>query len=381
MLRWASVLGAGVLAAGVGAAIAARLDAADSGAARDIKAQFARQVERIKSLDVAYKLETTSNLSPEKLRAIPEYSNQLFLPQDQWHVAFKGEKRYVQQIQPERIKYLAPVDEYGLFAPPEPAADAPPLIKENQKDLRKQYDRAIAAMKAQEARGVRIPKRDPTVRDRSEQDVTRGFNGKTLWVRKPTSPKAYRYETWSGGSRPNFFQVAAYLGAVGLHVPDPKGGEDVRSAQAIFQVAQWINDHPYELEPKTEVVDGSTCVILKGSLNSILQPGTYPGNLTDRIWLDRDHGMALRKREMARDRNLLTRWTNTNLKEVDPGLWFPMTTRMEQFSVRPMPDLGDKPIMVEEIHVQSLSVNQVPDERFDMIPQPGDTIDDLRGRF
>ena len=63
-------------------------------------------------------------------------------------MAFKGQKRYSRQIQPERIKYLAPVDENGLFAPPEPAADAPPLIKENQKELKKQYDRAIANMKA-----------------------------------------------------------------------------------------------------------------------------------------------------------------------------------------------------------------------------------------
>ena len=46
--------------------------------------------------------------------------NQLFLPEDEWHVAFKGEKRYSRQIQPERIKYLAPVDEYGLSFPPSP---------------------------------------------------------------------------------------------------------------------------------------------------------------------------------------------------------------------------------------------------------------------
>ena len=50
------------------------------------------------------------------------------------------------------------------------------------------------------------------------------------------------------------------------------------------------------LEPRTEVVDGSTCVILKGSLNSILPAGFYPGDWTDRIWLDRDHGLVLRKR-------------------------------------------------------------------------------------
>ena len=83
--------------------------------------------------------------------------------------------------------------------------------------------------------------------------------------------------------------------------PIPKGGDDVRKAQAIFQVAEWIKDHSYDLEPKTEVVDGSTCVILKGSLNSILQPGFLAGDLTDRIWLDRDHGLVVRKREMARD--------------------------------------------------------------------------------
>ena len=52
---------------------------------------------------------------------------------------------------------------------------------------------------------------------------------------------------------------------------------------------------------KNEVMDGSTCVILKGSLNSIQPAGFYPGELTDRIWLDRDHGLVLRKREMARD--------------------------------------------------------------------------------
>ena len=69
-------------------------DGAESEESQAIKAQFAHQVERIKSLEVAYKLETKSNLSPEKLRAIPEYMNQLFLPQDEWHVAFKGEKRY-----------------------------------------------------------------------------------------------------------------------------------------------------------------------------------------------------------------------------------------------------------------------------------------------
>ena len=92
-----------LLAAGVGLATAARRNESESEEARAIKAQYARQVERIKSLEVAYKRETKSNLSPEKLRAMPEHMNQLFLPQDEWHEAFKGQNRYRRQIQPEQI--------------------------------------------------------------------------------------------------------------------------------------------------------------------------------------------------------------------------------------------------------------------------------------
>jgi hypothetical protein len=369
-----------LLAAGVGLATAARRNESESEEARAVKAEYARQVERIKSLEVAYKLETKSNLSPEKLRAMPEHINQLFLPQDEWHEAFKGQKRYRRQIQPEQINYLAPLDANGLFAPPEPAANAPPLIKENQKQLKQSYDRAIANMKAQEARGKHFAKRDPAKRDRSEQDVTRAFNGKTLWMKQPTSKHGDRFTVWPNASKADWFQVSAYLSSVGLHVPDPSGREMVRQAQAMFQVSEWIKNRSYELEPQTEIVDGSTCVILKGSLNSLLQPGFLAGNLTDRIWLDRDHGLVLRKREMARDGTVTMRWENSHLKEVEPGIWLPMSTRQEQFPAKTVPELNGKPIIIEEIQVKSLTVNKVPDDRFDMTPKPGDAIEDLRGR-
>jgi hypothetical protein len=380
-VRLPRFLALGLLAAGVGLAMAARRNESESEETRAIKAQYARQVERIKSLEVAYKLETKSNLSPEKLRAMPEHMNQLFLPQDEWHEAFKGQKRYRRQIQPEHIAYLAPLDANGLFTPPEPAADAPPVIKENQKLLKEQYDRAIATMKAQEARGVHPAKRDPTKRDRSEQDVTRAFNGKTLWMKQPTSKHGDRFTVWPNASKADWFQISAYLSSVGLHVPDPSGREMVRKEQAMFQVAELIKDHAYELEPKTEIVDGSTCVILKGSLNSFLQPGFLAGSLTDRIWLDRDHGLVLRKREMARNGTVTMRWENSRLKEVEPGIWLPMSTRQEQFPARPLPELNGKPALIEEIQVKSLTVNKVSDDRFDMTPKTGDAIEDLRGQF
>jgi hypothetical protein len=353
----------------------------ESPRANEVKAQFARQVERIKSLEVSYKLATTSNLSPERLRALPEYMNQLFLPRDEWRVAFKGKKRYTRQIQPERVEYLRPLDENGLAVPGEPAADAPALIKENQKELKRQYERAVANTKALEARGVRIPKRDPSLRPLSERDVTRGFNGRTLWMRQPATPKSDQYQVWRSGSKPNWFQVTAYLMAVGLHLSDPSGEEQVRKVQSMFQLAEWIKDPSYELEPTTEVVEGSTCVILKGSLNGVRQSGSWPGELTDRVWLDRDHGLVLRKREIARDGKIQSRWVTSQLKEVEPGLWLPLTTRYEQFPSRPVDELKGKPSMVEEIHVQSIEVNRVHDDLFDMVPRQGDAIEDLRGRF
>ena len=259
------------------------LSAGEDERAREVKAQFARQAGRIKSLAVTYHLETKSNLAPEKLRALPEYQNQLFLPQDEWREAFKGEKRFRRQIQPERVKYLVPLDENGLAIPAEPSPDASPAMKENQKKLRGEYERAVATTKAMEARGIRIPRRDPALRDRSEQDVTRAYNGKTLWMKQPASRTSDRYLIWPTGSEANWFQISAYLSAVGLHVPDPSGGDFIKKAQAMFRLAEWIKDPSYELEPRTEIVDGSTCVILKGSLNSLLQPGLVVGQLTDRI--------------------------------------------------------------------------------------------------
>ncbi len=378
-----SIVAMGALAAGLGVAVAmARQKDAESDETRAIKAQFTRQVERIKSLEVSYKLETTSNLSPEKLRALPEYQNQMFLPQDEWHEAFKGEMRYRRQIQLERIKWLAPLDEHGMPVPAEPASDDPPAVKENKKKIREQYDRAMAEMKANVARGGSVPKkRDLSIRSRSEQDMTHAFNGKTLWMKQPNSKSGDIFTVWPTNSKANWFQPSDYLSATGLNVPDPSGQEMLRKPQEAYQLVQWFKDHPYDLEPRTVVVDGSTCVILKGNVNSWLPPGLLVGELTDRIWLDRDHGLLMRKREMYRDGKIWIRWENSHLKEVDPGIWLPMTTRQEGFPLKPQPELKDKPVLVDEIQVQSLSVNKVSDDLFDMTPQKDDSIQDLRGRL
>ncbi|MDR3619812.1 MAG: hypothetical protein P4L85_10725 [Paludisphaera borealis] len=377
-MRGLSVGIVGLLACGL--ATAAWLNGAESEEARAVKDAFRRNVEKIKSLDVSYQLDTTTELTSEQLRSMPEYRNKMFLPKDEWRQAFLGEKRYRRQIQPEEVKLLVELDEYGLFAPPEAGPNDPPAIRENQKKLREGYDRTIAELKANQARGIPVQKRKAKDVLALEKDVTFGFNGKTIWRRKPTDPKRDEYMIWPTKSPADWFQGTGYLAAVGLHVPDPTGRPEVRKAQGMFQLSELINHGDYDLEPKTEVIDGSTCVILAGSLNSLLQPGFIVGKLTDRIWLDRDHGFVLRKREMATDGKVGWRFTTTDLKEVEPGIWLPLATRGEEFP-KDAPDLGGKPTMVETLKVKNLSVNHVADSLFDMTPQQGDRIDDLRGQF
>ena len=371
------ILGATALAAGLTAWLTAR--GADTPEALEIKARLLRQAQRIQSLDVSFKLEAKTPLKPEQLVAMSEFRNQLSLPQDEWRIAFKGTKRYSRQIQPERMNRLRPADEYGLIPPQPVDPKATAWVRDNQRKLIEQYEHVIAEAKARKARGHSPRPRDPNVRGLMERDVTRAFNGHALWMRRPRSEKVIDYQIWPASSEANWFQVSAYQSAVGLFVPDPTAKPIVRKTQAMFQVAEWVKEHSYEFEEKTDVVDGSTCVVLKGSLNSILQPAMFVGNLTDRIWLDRDHGLALRRREWARDGQVQMRWENSELREVEPGLWLPTHCRHDAFAEDAPPEWKGKSVMTEEIRVEKIEINRVTDDLFDMTPQKGDHIEDLRG--
>lgn len=178
------------LALAAGSATWARMTAGDSAEAREVKEQFARQAARIKSLEVSYSLESKSELKPAQLLALAEFRNQLFLPKDDWTEAFKGDKRYRRQLQPARVEYLRDTDDFGLVPPQPVDPAAPAAVQKNQRLLKGEYDRAIAAMKAQEARGVpRRRKKDPGLLDPRERDVTRAFNGRMLWMLRPRDEK------------------------------------------------------------------------------------------------------------------------------------------------------------------------------------------------
>jgi hypothetical protein len=141
-----------------------------------------------------------------------------------------------------------------------------------------------------------------------------------------------------------------------------------------------FNDRTYEIE-KIEAIDGSTCVVLKGSLNSLVFPALLTSEEADRIWLDRDHGWVVRKRETTNNGRMQVRWENSGLCEVEPGLWLPTTVRHDRFADDAPPEWQGKPVVTEEVRVKSIEINHVPDDRFDFVPKKEDVIEDPRGNF
>ncbi len=358
----------------------ASVRADESPETRTVKEQLARQSARIESLEVSYKLETRSDLKPEELLAIPAFLNQIFLPKDEWREAFKGTKRYVRQTQPERVELLTPSDAYGLFPPREPGPTASQAMRESWQRRKQQHERSIANIKAREARGIQIPKRDPSKRELHEREDVRAFNGHTMWRRRPRSIEVAEYTVWPIDKSAHWFSISSYQAAVGIQAVDstPGGREDAKGLEQ-FRIADWVKTRDYQVEGRTEVVDGSTCVLLKGTIQPSDPALSQAGATEDRIWLDRDHGFVARKREMTKRGKLRWRWTTFDLKEIEPGLWLPYRTLYEQFEEEAPPAFQGKPVLVEETRVQKLEINHVPDDLFDMVPRKGDQITDMRG--
>ena len=172
-----------------------------------------------------------------------------------------------------------------------------------------------------------------------ERDVTRAFNGRTLWMRRPRDGKVNDVQVWPlRQNAMHWFGISSYLSAVGLQPADPTSkGHPVQQAQEIFRLAEWFTNHAYAIE-KTEAIDGSTCVVLKGSLNSLEPPSRPADDAVDRIWLDRDHGWAVRMREQTNDGQVVARWEHSGLREVEPGLWLPTIVRHDDSPRTPLPN-------------------------------------------
>jgi hypothetical protein len=121
-----------------------------------------------------------------------------------------------------------------------------------------------------------------------------------------------------------------------------------------------------------EAVEGAPCAVIEARLDrraGMPAPAEAPGaaaEVSDKLWLDKTHGWALRRREV-RDAGgaLLLRCVNSAFKEVSPQLWLPMECAEDYF---PPPQAGAeqraKPAFTVRIKVSKLTVNKLDDAFF-----------------
>lgn len=308
----------------VAASGASPAGAAEPPGIEEIKARLGRQRDKIESLYVRVRREITLSADPG---AISAESWRLPLPEhlgtDEVLFAFKGRRRYRRLL--------------GLDCKPfEPAGG-----------LRKGRPAIPATF-----------------------DVARAYNGTILRAREKglTSPR-FEYRSLPLEKASGSFPPPQYLLNVGLAMPDPTGKDEAyRNLQQMHLLPELLELWPYNVSAKLEDVDGAACVVLQGATHQRLPggEGADKKDVSDKLWLDFEHGLAVRKRETRVDGQLV-RVVNSDFEEVIPGLWLPKQSQTQTHGPPEAPEqLRERPVLTCNITLCFWLANQVADELFDL---------------
>ena len=211
---------------------------------------------------------------------------------------------------------------------------------------------------------------EPESGTRRYLDEAKAWAGKVLLERNRNLQSGkFEYRSTTGHQARDCFQPSPYLMNVGLAVPDPTGKDQARATfRQIHLLEELLRRWPYEVLEKAEEADGARCVVLEGRVECRLPPGneSETKRFDDRLWLDLEHGLALRKRETLLD-GRLRRLVNSDFAEVLPGYWLPKLSRTKYFGPSKAPeDRDDGPVLVRRMRLLMWVVNQVPDDLFDI---------------
>jgi hypothetical protein len=362
----ATVYGAGALAA----------KGADAPSLDEIKTRLRQKREAIKSLYVETNAEWQSPLSVEEMRKLPNQWTFGGSRKEGQHFAFQGDKRYSRTLRPWAKMGSPPKP----VEPPPPPPNAGPIQKEAYRQQKEMYEK----MKAMSVGAPQVVM--------TAQDLIEVFNGKELWGRNATSTKGPDgKETENpaivGADTPKNVSARipppAYLGNVGLAICGP----DIATADPALQEMCYSNLLPELLEgwpysvSGTEQVDGTPCVVLTGTRDRKVTVGqvTQGFKIHDKLWLDLQRGLALRKREWTTTLGKeVYRVVNTGFEELAPGLWLPKES--ESQSIAPADgaeypeQVRGRPYLVQKCTLLKWSVNDVGDELFESPAKPGDLV-------
>ncbi len=307
----------------------------------EVKARLKEQRDKIKGLYVeySYKLEPKVDADLLVRWRIAEVEEDY-----KFQAAFDGARRYFHINQAKNLDRLP-----GKHHAVDP--DAPADVQEEQ---RKQRENLAESLKA----NGRELEETPT--DKAHPfEFTNAFNGKRAWNKNQLG----MYVWYAGEGRISSFgrRNARYFQNVGLLHPDPTmtPGDQTR----FWLLPDALELGSYRVLDKPETIDAARCLVIEGKAKTPAgreRPRWAEGEIKDKFWLDLDHGLALRRRELtSADGRLLERSLNGKLKEVVPGVWLPQESEWQQ---GPPPwakeELRGKPAAAFRMKVTKLVVNE-----------------------
>lgn len=346
----------------------------------EIKTRLKEQRDKIESLYVETEIETTSPLSPEELRKLPGFQRHSRVPRAKEQFAFKHGKRY-SRCQRFGIRSAPP-------SVPKLYADATPI----EKALREFYLEQEKSRKAREASLPPGPRPEMISHDQMEGLTSRAYWIRTISENKHPDGRVEKTQPSVSLWPPLPRSLGThYLRYIGLAIPGPQiPGKTPRLPQDFPSLLpELLERGPYSVQNEFEEVDGARCVVLVGTVErtSTVREATQKYTTRDKLWLDPDRGLALRKREQrtSPDRTkALRRTVNSNFEEVVPGIWFPRDSEHQTVVASDNPDYPEayrgKTILSTRVKLTECVVNAVPDKVFEPYVKPGDVVSDGRER-
>jgi hypothetical protein len=301
-------------------AIVASLADADERATLDqIKVHLKAQREKIKSLYIEEVSERKISVEPEVLESLLGDSAPWFASSEENHFAYKEDKRYRRRIRPQEAVLIRP---------------EPSLGKDTGDTVR-----------------IRRP------------DMIHAYDGRTYWSRTSDSGQV-AFET----GRKTGLSPPLYMKRIGLHIPEPYLKDKGVEFQPISLLPELFEKWTYTVSDDLDKVDGATCVVLEGAF-VWRHVGDESMTIADRLWLDVEHGFALRQRERQIGA-VSYRVVNSDFREILPGLWFPGKSASLGFRGNDR----TSPFSETQLKLTRIVVNEVTDDLFEV--KTGDHVVD-----
>jgi putative intracellular protease/amidase len=136
----------------------------------------------------------------------------------------------------------------------------------------------------------------------------------------------------------------------------------------------------YTADAGTAELHGARCVVLRRNYESpyVTGDGTNKPRLVqaaEAVWLDADHGFAVRQWELQSTAWGFDRIVNADFVEIASGIWFPKKMEHQAYAPADAPqEYQGRPVLSWNCDLVRWSVNDVPDERFHIVPRPSDLL-------